>query len=138
MDGSTVWIDPSADRTADREGDIQSPHRAPPQHNFEVNEELMVWGKKWIKPAEPNAEDSCGHEQKQFLGQAPEQELYQEQSEGRIWGRTPPMRLLKIKDRTEKRFEAINRNRILPGTNFQGEKLILGTDNSAGSMVQLS
>ena len=26
VEGSTVWIDPSADRTADMEGDIQSHH----------------------------------------------------------------------------------------------------------------
>ena len=30
MEDGTVWIDPSADRIADVEGDIQSPHRTPP------------------------------------------------------------------------------------------------------------
>ena len=52
-------------------------------------------------------------------------------------GLIPPRRLLRIEDRTENRFEAINQNRILPGTYFQGEKIILATENSVGSTVQL-
>ena len=39
--------------------------------------------------------------------------------------------------RTENRLESINGNSILPGTNFQGEKLVLATENSVGAMVQL-
>ena len=46
-------------------------------------------------------------------------------------------RLLRIEDRTEDRFEAINQNSICPETNFQGEKFILVTENSVGSTVQL-
>ena len=46
-------------------------------------------------------------------------------------------RLLRTKDRTENRLELINGNSILPGTNFQGEKLVLATENFVGAMVQL-
>ena len=52
-------------------------------------------------------------------------------------GPTTSRRLLRIDHRTEDRFEAINGNSICPGTNFQGEKFILGTENSVGSRVQL-
>ena len=38
---------------------------------------------------------------------------------------------------TENRLESINRNKILPGINFQGEKLVLATKNSVGATVQL-
>ena len=34
MECSTVCIDPSADGTAGKEGDIQSRHRTPPQHHL--------------------------------------------------------------------------------------------------------
>ena len=43
---STVCIDPSADSTADKEGDIQSCHRAPPSIISKVYEELMVMRKE--------------------------------------------------------------------------------------------
>ena len=48
-----------------------------------------------------------------------------------------PRRLLRTKDRPENRLEWINGNSILPGTNFQGEKLVLVTENSVGAMVEL-
>ena len=46
-------------------------------------------------------------------------------------------RLLRTEDRTKDRFQAINRVHICPGTNFQGEKLILVTENSVETSVQL-
>ena len=48
-----------------------------------------------------------------------------------------PRRLLRIEDRSENRFESINRNSILPGTNFQEEKFVLVTDNSVGATIEL-
>ena len=40
-------------------------------------------------------------------------------------------------DRSENRLESITGNSILLGTNFQGEKLVLATENSVGIMVEL-
>ena len=48
-----------------------------------------------------------------------------------------PRRLLRTEDRTENRLESINGNSILFGTNFQGEKLVLATENSLGAMIEL-
>ena len=44
---------------------------------------------------------------------------------------------MRTKDRTENRLELINGNSILPGTNFQEEKLVLATENSVALTVQL-
>ena len=41
-----------------------------------------------------------------------------------------PRRLLRTEDRSENRLESINGNSILLGTNFQGEKPVLATENS--------
>ena len=43
---------------------------------------------------------------------------------------------MRIEDRSENRFKSINRNSILPGTNFQGEKFVLATDNSVGATIE--
>ena len=48
-----------------------------------------------------------------------------------------PRRLLRTEDRSKKRLESINRNSILLGTNFQGKKLVLATENSVGATVEL-
>ena len=39
--------------------------------------------------------------------------------------------------RSKNRLESINGKSILPGTNFQGEKLVPATENSVGATVQL-
>ena len=44
---------------------------------------------------------------------------------------------MRTKDRSENRFESINGDSILPETNFQGEKLVLATENSVGATVEL-
>ena len=44
---------------------------------------------------------------------------------------------MRIKDRSENRFELINRNSILPGTNFQREKFVLAIENSVWATVEL-
>ena len=41
------------------------------------------------------------------------------------------MRLLRKEDRSENRLESIN------GSNFQGEKLVLVTENSVGATIDL-
>ena len=43
---------------------------------------------------------------------------------------------MRTKDRSENRLESINENSIVPGTSFQGEKLVLATKNSVVDMVQ--
>ena len=48
-----------------------------------------------------------------------------------------PWRLLRTEDRSENRLEMINGNSILLGTNFQGEKLVLATNNSVRATVEL-
>ena len=45
-------------------------------------------------------------------------------------------RLLRTKDRSENRLESINGNSALPGTNFQGQKLVLATENSVGATIE--
>ena len=52
-------------------------------------------------------------------------------------GPTTPRRLLRTEDRSKNRLESINGNSILLGTNFQGEKLVLATENSVGAAVEL-
>ena len=48
-----------------------------------------------------------------------------------------PRRLLRTEDRSENRLELINGHSILLGTNLQGEKLVLATENSVGATVEL-
>ena len=52
-------------------------------------------------------------------------------------GPTTPRRLVRTEDRSENRFETINGHSILLGTNLQGEKLVLATENSVGATVEL-
>ena len=44
---------------------------------------------------------------------------------------------MRTKDRSKNKLETINGNSILLGTNFHGEKLVLGTENSVGATVEL-
>ena len=48
-----------------------------------------------------------------------------------------PRSLLRTENRSENRLESTNGNSILIGTNLQGEKLVLVTENSVGTTVEL-
>ena len=50
---------------------------------------------------------------------------------------TTSRRLLRVEDMSKNRFELISKNSILTGTNFQGEKFVLATDNSVGATIEL-
>ena len=64
------------------ESNIQRRHRAPPQHNLPGKQGADGIEEGVGKTIEPKVKGSCRQEQKQLLGQDPEQEPNPEQEAG--------------------------------------------------------